>query len=99
MPRRGVHAAAAGLLLLLFVVVAKRTLPNDAANRWVALIAAAMYGLHPVSAETVNYVIQRGEILATVGAVAGLLMYAALPRLRRTCLYLLPVAIGGLAKP
>jgi tetratricopeptide (TPR) repeat protein len=87
------------LMYALFVTVAERTAPKDAANRWIALIAVALYGLHPVAAETVNYVIQRGEILATVGAVGGLVLYARAARLRRTGLYLLPVAVGGLAKP
>jgi protein O-mannosyl-transferase len=87
------------LMYALFVIVADRANPKDAANPWMALIAVAFYGLHPVSAETVNYVIQRGEILAAVGAVAGLVLYARASRLRRTGLYLLPVAIGGLAKP
>ncbi|HMD37422.1 MAG TPA: tetratricopeptide repeat protein [Vicinamibacterales bacterium] len=87
------------LMYALFVTVGERTAPKDAANKWIALIAVAVYGLHPVAAETVNYVIQRGEILAAVGALAGLVVYARAPRLRRMGLYLLPVAIGGLAKP
>ena len=87
------------LMYALFATIADHAAPHDAANRWIALIAVAVYGLHPVSAETVNYIIQRGEILAAVGAVAGLVLYARAPRLRRTGLYLLPVAIGGLAKP
>jgi len=47
----------------------------------------------------VNYVIQRGEIISTCGAVAALAVYAGAPRLRRTQAYLLPFAIGALAKP
>jgi Flp pilus assembly protein TadD len=87
------------LMYVLFVTIAERVAAKDPANRWIALIAVAIYGLHPVSAETVNYVIQRGEILATVGAVAALVIWACAPRLRRTGPYLLPLAIGGLAKP
>jgi len=68
-------------------------------NRWPALFAAALFGLHPVMAETVNYVIQRAEVQSTLGVVAGLVLYICFPSLRRYWLYLLPVAIGVLAKP
>ena len=88
-----------GLMFALFVMVADRTTADGALNRWIALLGVAVYALHPVCAETVNYVIQRGEILAAVGGITGLLLYAAAPRLRRSGLYLLPVAAGGLAKP
>ncbi|HYM25982.1 MAG TPA: tetratricopeptide repeat protein [Vicinamibacterales bacterium] len=87
------------LMFALYVIVTGRTVPGDDANRWIALAAVGLYGLHPVSAETVNYIIQRGEILATVGGLAGLVIYAVAPRLRRYGLYLVPVAVGGLAKP
>src|SRR2546426_1006874 len=33
----------------------------DSRNRWIALLAAAVYGLHPAIAETVNYVIRGGD--------------------------------------
>jgi protein O-mannosyl-transferase len=68
-------------------------------NRWPALFAAAVCGLHPVMAETVNYVIQRADLQSTLGVVAGLVVYICFPRLRKYCLYLLPVAIGILSKP
>ena len=42
----------------------------------VALAAVAVFAVHPVGAETVNYVIQRGEILSTLGVVAALWCYA-----------------------
>src|SRR5207237_8268390 len=31
-------------------------------NRWIALAAAAIHGLHPAGAETINYVIQRADM-------------------------------------
>ncbi len=64
-----------------------------------ALFAAALYGLHPVSAETVNYVVQRADVYATLGVVAGVAMYALLPDLRRWGLYLAPALLGMLGKP
>jgi hypothetical protein len=57
-----------------------------------AFFAAALYGLHPVMAETVNYVIQRAELQSTLGVVAGLVVYIRFPGLRKYCFYLLPVA-------
>ena len=81
----------------LFVTVLRRAHVDHA--RAIAFLATALYGLHPVGAETVNYVIQRGEILSTVGVVAGLALYAARPQWRRWGLYLVPVAVGALAKP
>src|SRR5665213_2044281 len=50
-------------------------------------------------AETVNYVIQRGDLYCTVGCVAALLLYARYPRLRFTGLYLLPLVLALLSKP
>jgi len=50
-------------------------------------------------AETVNYVIQRGDLYCTLGCVAALLLYARWPGLRRTGLYLLPYAAALLSKP
>ncbi|MBK9170253.1 MAG: tetratricopeptide repeat protein [Bryobacterales bacterium] len=64
-----------------------------------ALGAAAVHALHPVSAETVNYVIQRADLYATLGAAAALLLYAALPEWRRSGLYLIPFVLGALSKP
>ncbi len=88
-------------LALTFVVFrrimdAARPAPD---NRWFALFAVALFGLHPLSAETVNYIIQRAEIQSTVGVLAGLALYICRPRLRKTGLYLAPVLIGMLAKP
>jgi len=68
-------------------------------NAWLALFAAAWFGLHPAMAETINYVIQRGDLYCTLGCVAALLLYARYPRLRRTGLYLVPFAFALLSKP
>jgi tetratricopeptide (TPR) repeat protein len=69
------------------------------ANRYASLLAVAWYGLHPAMAETVNYIIQRGDIYCAIGVVAALALYARLPKLRRTGLYLLPFAFALLSKP
>lgn len=64
----------------------------------VALGAVAWFALHPVAAETINYVYQRGDLYATLGVVGGLCVYVRSPRLRRYGLYLVPVVLGLLAK-
>lgn len=64
-----------------------------------ALLPVSVYALHPVCAETVNYIIQRGEIISTCGVVAALALYAGSPRARRWQLFLIPYAVAVLAKP
>jgi protein O-mannosyl-transferase len=65
----------------------------------IAMFAAAWFGLHPSSAETVNYIVQRADLYVALGIVAGLGMYACFPRLRKWGFYLAPVFIAGLCKP
>jgi tetratricopeptide (TPR) repeat protein len=50
-------------------------------------------------AETINYIIQRGDLYCTLGSVAALVLYARHPFLRRTGLYLLPLVFALLSKP
>ena len=69
------------------------------ANRYIALFATALYGVHPAIAETVNYIIQRGDIYSTLGVIAGLLLYIRFPHRRNQGLYLIPVLLGLLSKP
>ena len=64
-----------------------------------ALFATVWFGLHPVSAETVNYVIQRADLYVALGMVTGLAAYASFPHLRKWGLYLAPVLAAGLCKP
>lgn len=71
---------------------------SDSNLLW-ALGAAAWFGLHPAMAETVNYIIQRGDIYCTIGCVGALALWAEWPRARRWGLYLLPLAFALLSKP
>ena len=71
----------------------------SAANRWLALAVAAWFGLHPAMAETVNYIIQRGDLYCTLGCMAALLLFAKRPSLRRYGFYLLPFVLALLSKP
>jgi tetratricopeptide (TPR) repeat protein len=87
-----------GVLYLLYESILQRTEPSSP-NRYLALGAAAWFGLHPVVAETMNYVIQRGDLYCTLGCVAALAIYARYPLWRKWGLYLLPLAAALLCKP
>ena len=71
----------------------------DPFNRYIALFATALYGVHPAMAETVNYIIQRGDIYSTLAVIAGLLIYIRWPDRRHQGIYLIPVLLGLLSKP
>ena len=85
------------LLVLLYRRVMDRARP-DPANRWLALLAALLYAVHPVNAETVNYIIARSEILSTLGVVLALVLFARGGPWRRYHLYLIPAALAVLSK-
>ena len=88
------------VLLLAFVIL--RLLDyadNSPRNDWIALGAAACYGLHPANADTVNYIIASSEVISALGVIASFALYFAFPQLRRYYLYALPAAIAILAKP
>src|ERR1041385_7052031 len=68
-------------------------------NVWIAFGAAALYGLHPANADTVNYIIASAEIISSLGVVASFALYLAFPKLRGSYLYVLPAALAILAKP
>jgi protein O-mannosyl-transferase len=85
------------LIYALSLDVFERALPSPG-NRWLAWLTAAIYGLHPVCAETVNYIIQRADLYSTLGIVAGVVIYARAPHLRSFGLYLVPPFLGMLAK-
>jgi len=86
-----------GLVLALYRRIMDRARRDDR-NRWLALLAAAWYAVHPANAETVNYIIARSEILSTLGVVGALLLFAGGGAARRRHLYLIPAALGILSK-
>lgn len=87
-----------GLMGALYRLLLDRIRPGPV-NGWLAGSGAAWYGLHPAMAETVNYVIQRGDLFCTLGCVAGLYLFLRFERLRSTGLYLLPLVFALLSKP
>src|SRR5262245_15967860 len=69
------------LMLFLFRRLMDKADPHPS-NRWTALAAAAVFGLHPAGAETINYIIQRADMYNTLGVVASLLWFIAYPEQR-----------------
>lgn len=69
--------------------------PNNA----IALFATAWYMLHPVQAETINYVISRSDSLSTLFVIAAFVVYQNSAFARSRYLYLIPIIIGCMAKP
>jgi protein O-mannosyl-transferase len=90
------------LYTLLFYFFALKIFDSanpSAQNRYLALFCAALFSLHPLAAETVNYIISRSDIISSVGVMAGLVIWLYFPQKRKSGFYLLPVIIGMLAKP
>jgi tetratricopeptide (TPR) repeat protein len=87
-----------GCLYLLYETVLNRT-DSSEAMPYLALGITAWFGLHPAMAETVNYVIQRGDLYCTIGCCAALVMYTKYPRWHGLGLYLLPLLVALLCKP
>jgi len=85
------------LMFLLFRRIMDLADPHPL-NSWTALTATAAYGLHPVCAETVNYVIQRADLYSTLAVIASLFCFIAYPAQRRWGYYLIPAFLGYLAK-
>lgn len=65
------HLACVSLVYLLVL----RTTPA-LASRWTATVAAALFGLHPITTEGVTYIAGRADLLATLGTLLALLAHA-----------------------
>src|SRR5438067_8893013 len=96
-----IFALFLALIFLIAVVILRLldSLATSPANRFIAFGAAALFGLHPANADTVNYIIASAEIISTLGVVASFAVYFQFPKARRYYFYALPSAIAILAKP
>src|SRR5438105_12191054 len=81
------------LALIFFIAVVIQRLLDSLApspvNRFIALAAVALYGLHPANADTVNYIIASAEIISALGIVGSLAVYFAFPKAPKDFLYVL----------
>jgi tetratricopeptide (TPR) repeat protein len=93
---RPFHVTQIALLLItgaLLVVFSERFLGG-----WLALFAATLFCVHTANTETMNLISARSELISAIGLLASFILYQRSPFARRTLLYLLPLAIGALAK-
>lgn len=67
-------------------------------GRWPALFAATLFSVHTANTETMNLISARSELLSTIALLTSFILYQRSPFARRTLLYLVPLAIGALAK-
>jgi tetratricopeptide (TPR) repeat protein len=87
-----------GCMFILVRALYRQAAPGTSVSL-IALFTVAWYLLHPVNAETINYLIARSDTLSTLAVVLGLALYITSARSRTYYLYLFPVALGCLAKP
>jgi protein O-mannosyl-transferase len=64
-----------------------------------AALGVAWYAVHPVCAETLNYVIARSDSLSTFFMLLAFWLYMKKGAYAKYCLYLIPLALGAMAKP
>ncbi|MHB1047050.1 MAG: tetratricopeptide repeat protein [Thermoanaerobaculia bacterium] len=86
-----------GALAALYRKLFDLALP-DRRNGLLALLSATLFAVHTANTETMNLMHVRSEILSALGVAAAFLLWLGSRRARRTGLYLLPVAVGALAK-
>jgi tetratricopeptide (TPR) repeat protein len=63
---------------LLVLVLLFRCIPGG--NYWSAIFGAFLFAIHPITADTVNYPLQRGVLMGSFGVTAGLLIWIYWPR-------------------
>ena len=81
---------ATGALLVVFFI--------PMVGQWRALFAATLFCIHTANTETMNLISARSELLSTVGLLGSFVLFQRSPFARRTWLYLIPLAVGALAK-
>lgn len=77
------------------------TVPGAPVERWTpgaAVVAATIFAVHLGNSEVGEYISARSEALSAAGVIGALLLYARGGRWRRWHIYLVPMALGALAK-
>lgn len=92
------HLSIFALFVVLVLLIAF-VIHRLSGNIWIAFASAALFGLHPANADSVNYIIASAEIISTLGILASFAIYFAFPRLRRLYIFIVPAAVAILAKP
>lgn len=94
-------AALGALIYLLYRDVFASTPISARAGpdvRYLALFAATLFCVHTANTQPGNYISARSELLSGLGVLGSFALYLLLPATRRWHLYILPAALGMLAK-
>lgn len=67
-------------------------------ERALAIAAATLFCVHTANTETMNFLSSRSELLSAIGFLAAFIVFIRWPERRRAVFYLIPLAIGALAK-
>ena len=89
------------LLLLLIVGALLAVVCTQLFGReyvFLAIIAAAIFCVHTANTETMNFLSSRSELLSAIGLLGAFIIFVRLPKARKRGWYLIPLAIGALAK-
>jgi hypothetical protein len=81
---------ATGALLVVFF--------TPMVGEWRALFAATLFCMHTANTETMNLISARSELFSTIGLLGSFVLFQRSPFARRSLLYLIPLAVGALAK-
>ena len=87
-----------GALLLALYAKLFESAEDAPWHRWAALFTATLFCVHTGNTQTGNYISARSELLSAIGVLGSFAIYLHVPRSRRWHWYLLPMAIGALAK-
>jgi tetratricopeptide (TPR) repeat protein len=63
-----------------------------------AITAAAIFCVHTANTETMNFLSSRSELISAIGFLGAFAIFIRWPKRRKQLLYLIPLAIGALAK-
>ncbi|MDA3819326.1 MAG: tetratricopeptide repeat protein [Candidatus Delongbacteria bacterium] len=90
------------IVQLVFMIFLLRYLLRKVSDFWgislIVFFTVLWYGLHTANAETINYIIMRGDSLSTMLVVVGLYLYVRFKSKRKYGLYLIPVVLAILTK-
>jgi len=86
-------------VLLAFLYLRLFDTTGEAAwHRWAALFAATLFAVHTANSQVGNYISARSESLSALGVLLAFFVYLRAPAARKYHLFLIPVALGALAK-
>lgn len=87
-----------GLLICIYLLFARLLglVFQGHLGRWLSILGTLFFALHPVMAETVNYIVQRGDLIDTLGVTGSLVLY--LRNRKAIGVHLIPMFVSCFAK-